>query len=287
MAVNFVQPNDQFKITKSINGYKATLVFIKNPDDGTLKGMSRYTSIPELGDTLPVERWKDLDQGLGSEEVPELKATSISAIIMDATQDKQKYIVEYTTEKANDEYTEDSLRISGEWATLEGDGTNAMKFVNSESQVEGFFKQWIMTAEYSVSKYFSATDTYTGLENASYYTSVGGSKYYFTGIAGAILPVSSWDTSETSDGVWLCRGCDIQQIVDRQGEPKYKRTEEYSYKYMYGKNIAPNAATGTGEGGWNLVYNRSVGGWDYTNPQTYAAVSSSDWPREMPDIGPY
>jgi len=280
----YVKLYDGFTMNESHNGKNATLVY---HEEGGCHDSNSTFSLPSIGDSItanPSFTDKDI---YDANNWANCLCTDIRGEIVPTNDGTvyQKYTVEYSTDPAQDSYTEENLRISIEWLTIKQEGQqNALFFLTSNAVFDGIDKRVIPTADYEVTSYH---DTLTG---ATQFSPSGGGTSSFYDIVGNVLEGGVSGTAvrpvdnvsiDWKDGYWLCVGVDIQQIVNRHGTKKWRRTENYKYRIMQVKNQVTGSSY---PAGWNTAYDLNQGVFDQVIPQPYKTIPQTSWPRVMPAI---
>jgi hypothetical protein len=278
----FVPVLNQFQLTISQDGQSASVLYVDTAlvTAGTVAGCIDTNSpysidrLPRIGDMMEQYFGIEIDTNAISIGELNLHCESVKAHMLDNSGRIKQYLVTYTTKPVPDTYTEQSLRIGGEWATLQTDGTkDGIVFVNNADHIlDSPYKKWIFTADYEYTSYHST------LEDACKFTSLAGQDRYFSNYTGKVQPLF------VTDGVWLLLGPQIDPIVNRVGQERYRRTEIYRHKFITGDDVLGL----NGFGGWNLIYDREAKKWDTTTPLLYELTEGTDdWPRTMPVIAVY
>jgi len=285
MASTYQKLYDGYSINETQNGQSATIVLF---EDSGCHNTNSSVLLPALGDPISdIAEFVSADI-YNANNYANTVCTSIKGEIVPKNDGNtyQKYTVEYSTDPAQDTYTEENLRISAEWLTLEQEGQeNALFFSRSNASFDGFYKRIIPTADYTVTSFHdSLVDATTYNGNASFFDIVS-TVLHDTSSAfnqsGTNIRPSDGTSFDWEDGFWLCEGVDVQQIVDRHGDKKWRRTESYKYRLIQVENYDLSQ---TYLCGWNSSYDKKTGYFDQVVPQPYKTVNQGDWPRTMPDI---
>jgi len=261
---------DSFSAEENTSGKTVVLKYC----DFTKACSNANYDLPSLGDSLTSLAWftaksASYDIFAVNTTWANCKCTSKKSTVIGAG--TETMLVTFSTEPAQDEYVEESLRIGGDFLVIEDPGaSNGVTFETSGNKFEGPYRVFIPIADYEVTSY------YTTLTDAASWSN-GSSLYYFYDYSGSVLQATT--LSGNTDGYWLLSGVDVQPIVDRNGDTKYRRTEQYKMKFIRDKN----GPTET-QHGWNSLYDIQQKRWDQVTPKLYNEITQANWPRTMPTI---
>lgn len=257
------------------DGIVATRTFITDVQDGDI------TNLPEIGDALTMTDIHDALVGVFPGDDYPLTGVHVVGVDFEPFGDPNnhefKYTVRYGTQPPEDTTEVESLQFGGEWMTLESaGGGESLKFAYSEDKMTASPKIWIPTATYSVTSFHATMAlalTVVGLDSQEHNYSYYLGKVLRTEVGG--LP---------DDGVWLCGAPTIDQIIDRYGVKKFKRTENFFYRIILADPSDSNIAGGGEYCGFNAVWNPMRSMFDQSSPITTYPVTATttDWPRAMP-----
>lgn len=255
------------------NGQSFTRTFIQNDVNGELD------ALPKIGEVLTAAQSRNMfaniktydpDNPSGAGSVIDFKPHVISIDVkMYGKFDKHQFVytVNYGIQKPEDENIVEIITFGGEWMEINDGGTNeGPKFTTSEDRVTTAHKLWIPSATYSVTSFHSTMNAALTVE---------GKGPYINFVGKVLLGLDT----RADDGHWLCNAPTIDQMLDRDGNIIFKRTENFTYKLIQSEAITG----GVSKGGWNLVWNTNKKTFDTTDPLNYPVTDeSSNWPAIMP-----
>ena len=229
--------------------------------------------VPSLGDALTSLSWfttygPSYDIFAANATWANCKCTSKKSTVIGAG--TETMLVTFSTEPAQDEYTEENLRIGGEWLILEENGAETSRtFYVSNNKFEGPYSIYVPVADHDITSYH---DT---LNEALLY---GANTLYIYDVVGT---VRADGTSFTGDGHWLLMGVDIQQIIDRNGDKKFRRTLQQKFKALITDGAMPYTSVRVG---WNVLYDPVEGIWNLVEPTMYKTTATTDWPIDSANM---
>jgi len=265
--MSYLRLYDSFSASETTGGRRVTVIF--GSDTGSC--VPGTHTVPNIGDNISTQSWFNANTFSIFDQANNwvnCKCIEKNAVMLGCTNEKITCV--FSTEPAQDEYTETSLRIGGEWFALEEEGDeNALTFYISNNKFEGPYKIFIPVADYEV------TTIKNSFEEAVLY---GNNTQFWSDI---VSYVRADGTSFTGDGHWLLAGVDIQQIIDRDGNTKFRVTEQYKHKAFVTNGAMPFTSVRVG---WNVLYDRQEKIWNLVEPTPYQTLDEADWPRTMPFV---